>query len=38
MWIVLFALRYKYTIGVLGILTDQAFRFLRMTLTPWAKQ
>jgi NitT/TauT family transport system permease protein len=25
-------------IGVLGILTDQAFRFLRMTLTPWAKQ
>ena len=25
-------------IGVLGILTDQAFRLLRMTLTPWAKQ
>ena len=25
-------------IGVLGILTDQGFRFLRLTLTPWAKQ
>ena len=25
-------------IGILGILTDQGFRFLRLKLTPWAKQ